>query len=119
MVQSLPVSLEHLASHSIFIPPSSSSIQNEEDDWQLVSGLNGQPDDDDDDDLRAPQKISRLVMRGKDLILAFGTEVRIANVGGESWEVREGQVGAYKVCLLSASHWSETEQFCGSSGRIA
>lgn len=39
-----------------------------------------------------------MVMKGDDLLVAVGKELRITTIsGGDSWEVRDGVVGSYKV----------------------
>jgi nucleoporin NUP82 len=79
-------SLANLSKHSIFIPPVTSKTKPEPD-WELLDA----PEDD------VPLKTSRMVVRDKDLIVAHGKEIRIANTGGDGWEVHDGQLGWYKV----------------------
>ncbi|OCF77935.1 hypothetical protein I204_01939 [Kwoniella mangroviensis CBS 8886] len=92
MTQTIPFSLPFLRSHSIFIPPSSSSTSTSQDgDWELVD----KPTDD-----LVGQKYGRMVMRDKDLLVAMGKEIRMMSLaaGGEGgWEVKEGKVGHYKT----------------------
>lgn len=85
---SLVPSLSALGQHSIFIPPSLSKTRPEPD-WELLDA----PADDDD----VPLKTSRMVVRDKDLIVAHGSEIRVAYTGGQDWEVHDGQLGRYKV----------------------
>lgn len=86
MPDTLPFSLETLRSHAIFVPPASSST--DEDGWELVDSGN--------DGLPAP-KTARIAVRDKDLLVAFGKEVRMTSLAGEAWEVHDGTVGGYKV----------------------
>lgn len=85
MVATLPFSLDTLRSHAIFIPPSTGSS---EDEWEIVDAPR--------DGLPAP-KNARLAMRDKDLLVAFGREIRMTSLAGEGWEVHDGMVGGYKV----------------------
>ncbi|WWD04287.1 hypothetical protein V865_002356 [Kwoniella europaea PYCC6329] len=92
MTQTIPFSLPFLRSHSIFIPPSSSSTSTSQDgDWELVD----KPTDD-----LVGQKYGRMVMRDKDLLVAMGKEIRMMSLagGGEGgWEVKDGKAGSYKT----------------------
>ncbi|WWC95514.1 hypothetical protein V866_002379 [Kwoniella sp. B9012] len=91
MTQTIPFSLPFLRSHSIFIPPSSSSTSTSQDDWELVD----KPTDD-----LVGQKYGRMVMRDKDLLVAMGKEIRMMSLAGSGeggWEVKEGKVGSYKT----------------------
>lgn len=90
----LPFSLDALRSHAIFVPPASSST---DDGWELVDS---QPSL---DGLPAP-KNSRIAVRDRDLIVAFGKEIRMTSIAGEGWEIRGASVGGYKVGLRSAGH---------------
>lgn len=98
MPQALAISLDTLHSHTIFVPASaSSSSQDAEEDWQLVSGIDDEEDESEEEELRVPQKTGKMVMRDNDLIVAMGKEVRVAKTGGDAWTVKEGKVGNYKV----------------------
>lgn len=82
----LPFSLDALRSHAIFVPPASTS----DDGWELVGpqpSLDGLP---------AP-KNARLAVRDRDLIVAFGKEIRMTSLAGGGWEVHGTSVGGYKV----------------------
>ncbi|OCF37125.1 hypothetical protein I316_01031 [Kwoniella heveanensis BCC8398] len=94
MAQTIPFSLNTLRSHSIFLPTSvssSSSFANAATDgeWELID----KPTDD-----LVGQKMGRMVMRDKDLLVAIGREVRMMSLGsGErEWEVKDGKVGTYR-----------------------
>lgn len=79
----LPFSLEALSSHAIFVPPASSST---DESWDFV-----------DMEQPMPFQSARMAMREKDLLVAFGKEVRMTSLAGEGWEVHAGTVGGYKV----------------------
>ena len=78
-------SLSALRAHSIFVPPPSTSP---EDDWELI---------DDPSTPRLSQKVQRVILRDRDLIVAFGTELRLACLGGDDWTLDSGKLGTYKV----------------------
>jgi hypothetical protein len=44
-----------------------------------------------------PLKKQRMVMRDKEIILAAGKEVRLANLSGDGFEIRDGVVGKFTV----------------------
>ncbi|KAL1408218.1 hypothetical protein Q8F55_005024 [Vanrija albida] len=88
MASTLPFSLEALRSHAIFVPPASTST---DDGWELVD-----TPDLSAEGLPAPRN-ARIAVRDKDLIVAFGKEVRMTSLAGEGWEVNSGSVGAYKT----------------------
>jgi len=86
------MSLHSLKSHSIFLPPSNLPTFEEP----------GKPIDPSSE--AGPSrssfgsKSSLMVMKGDDLLVAVGKELRITTIsGGDSWEVRDGVVGSYKV----------------------
>jgi len=87
MPATLPFSLETLRSHAVFVPPASSST---DDGWEIVDSSAA------DNGLPAP-KNARIAVRDKDLLVAFGKEVRMTSLAGEAWEVHDGTVGGYKV----------------------
>lgn len=89
MSASLPFSLATLRSHAIFVPPASSST---DDGWELVDGGSASGSS---AGLPAP-KSARIAVRDKDLLVAFGREVRISSLS-QAWEVHDGAVGSYKV----------------------
>lgn len=83
----LPFSLDALRSHAIFVPPASSST---DDGWELVDpqpSLDGLP----------AAKNERIAVRDRDLLVAFGKEIRMTSLAGEGWEIRGSSVGGYKV----------------------
>lgn len=86
MAATLPFSLGALRSHAIFVPPASSST---DDGWEVV-------DSPQDDGIPAP-KNSRIALRDKDIIVAFGKEIRMTSLTGPGWEINGGTVGGYKV----------------------
>lgn len=90
MPPSLPFSLEALSSHAIFVPPASSST---DDGWEVVEPL---PSVASDEGLPGA-KNDHIAIRDKDLLVAFGREIRMTNLAGEGWEVHAGAVGGYKV----------------------
>jgi nucleoporin NUP82 len=81
----VPINLTTLPAHSIF---SSGSGKEKQDDWELVDAPN--------DDL-VGTKSSRMILRDKDLIVAFGSQVRICTLAGEGWKIDGDVVGSYKV----------------------
>lgn len=90
MSATLPFSLKALRSHAIFVPPKASSS---DDGWELVDA-SAVPSS--SDGLPAP-KSARIALRDKDLLVAFGREVRMTSLAGEGWEVHGATVGGYKV----------------------
>ncbi|BEJ14075.1 hypothetical protein CspHIS471_0312490 [Cutaneotrichosporon sp. HIS471] len=91
----LPFSLDALHSNAIFVPPASTS----DDGWELVGpqpSLDGLP---------AP-KNARLAIRDRDLIVAFGKEIRMTSLSGDGWEVHGTSVGGYKT--LKSPHLTFT-----------
>ncbi|TXT13342.1 hypothetical protein VHUM_00709 [Vanrija humicola] len=97
MASTLPFSLEALRSHAIFVPPASSST---DDGWEVVDKPSGSADG-----LPAPRN-ARIAVRDKDLIVAFGKEIRMTALAGEGWEVNAGSVGTYKA--LKSPHLTFT-----------
>ena len=96
MSHSIPASLSALNSHSIFIPPISSSST--EDDWELV---------DRPSEPLVGQKITRMAVRGKDLLVAVGRDVRMTSLAnGEDWKLMDGVVGSYKVHEMHVARYS-------------
>lgn len=97
MSHTIPLSLATLKSHSIFIPPISTSSP-PEDEWELLDRPSA--------DEPMSQKHNRMVLRDKDLIVAMGSEVRMTslNASDGSWKVEDGLVGSYRVgghrCLV-------------------
>lgn len=94
MSSAIPFSLDTLRSHAIFLPPASGST---DDGWVLVDtpavAADGLP----------ACKNVRLAVRDKDLLVAFGNQVRITSLAGEGFEVnRDNTVGSYKVRLGAA-----------------
>ena len=80
-------SLSTLRSHSIFLPPGNDPTT--EDDWELVTRPT---------DPLVGQKMTRVALRDKSLLVAVGKEVRMTSVaGGEGWDVKDGIMGHYKV----------------------
>ncbi|WVQ73284.1 hypothetical protein IAR50_002852 [Cryptococcus sp. DSM 104548] len=97
MAYTLPFSLSAIGSHSIFVPPPSSSTLDDE--WELLD----RPSVDDEP---LGQKNSKIVIRDKDLIAAVGNEIRIMGLGLNEggWKVEDGLVGSYKT--LESPHLS-------------
>jgi len=88
----IPPSLHHLQSHAIFLPPvtSTSKIAQEED-WELVDNPSLP------EHVLGGQKLSKVILRDKDLIVAHGREIRIASLGLDEWELKDEHVGCYRV----------------------
>lgn len=85
----VPVNLETLPGHAIF-----AAGKTKQDDWELIEGPSA--------GLVGP-KISRMVLRDKDLIIAHGPEVRMCSLAEGGWAIQpEGTAGTYKVS--SAEH---------------
>ncbi|KAL7421188.1 hypothetical protein Q5752_004073 [Cryptotrichosporon argae] len=80
----LPPSLSLLSKHAILLPPE----QAHEDEWELV------------DAPPAGTAPSRLAMRDKDLLVAWGREIRMATFES-GWDVNGGVVGSYRSPHLS------------------
>ncbi|OWZ47967.1 hypothetical protein C356_02682 [Cryptococcus neoformans c45] len=95
MSHTIPLSLATLKSHSIFIPPISTSSP-PEDEWELLDRPSA--------DEPMSQKHNRMVLRDKDLIVAMGSEVRMTslNASDGSWKVEDGLVGSYRT--LRSAH---------------
>lgn len=92
MTQMVPISLSTLRSHSIFIPPAQTSSEG----WELDDSSEAEP-------ALVGQRQGKLAMRDKDLLVAVGREIRMTTLGsGEGFEVRDGLVGQYKVCVFQA-----------------
>ncbi|CAK9780672.1 hypothetical protein CC85DRAFT_287955 [Cutaneotrichosporon oleaginosum] len=91
----LPFSLDALRSHAIFVPPASTS----DDGWELVGpqpSYDGLP----------ALKNARLVVRDRDLIVAFGKEIRMTSLSSDGLELRGTSVGGYKT--LKSPHLTFT-----------
>lgn len=90
MSHTIPLSFATLKSHSIFIPPISTSSP-PEDEWELLDRSSA--------DEPMSQKHSRMVMRDKDLIVAVDSEVRMTSLHASdgSWKIEDGLVGSYRV----------------------
>lgn len=86
MAATLPFSLAALRSHAIFVPPASSST---DEGWEIVETAQ-------DDGLPAV-KNSRIALRDKDILVAFGKEIRMTSLTGPGWEINSGTLGGYKV----------------------
>ncbi|ODO09974.1 hypothetical protein I350_02198 [Cryptococcus amylolentus CBS 6273] len=97
MAYTLPASLSAISSHSIFVPPPSSSTLDDE--WELLDRPSA-------DDEPLGQKNGRVAIRDKDLIVAVGKEVRMMGLGltEGGWKVEDGLVGSYKT--LQSPHLS-------------
>ncbi|ORY34904.1 hypothetical protein BCR39DRAFT_515491 [Naematelia encephala] len=109
MTQTIPCSLRSLPSHSIFLSPSGSA-EGTDDEWELVEPPTSS---------FAGQKVSRMVMRDRDLILAVGSEVRISSVGnGEAWSIDEARVGWYKTLKTSHPAFPIQQLILSPSGRL-
>ncbi|KIR27291.1 hypothetical protein I307_05133 [Cryptococcus deuterogattii 99/473] len=95
MSHTIPLSFATLKSHSIFIPPISTSSP-PEDEWELLDRSSA--------DEPMSQKHNRMVMRDKDLIVAMDSEVRMTNLHASDgcWKVEDGLVGSYRT--LKSSH---------------
>ncbi|KIR68697.1 hypothetical protein I314_01120 [Cryptococcus bacillisporus CA1873] len=95
MSHTIPLTFATLKSHSIFIPPISTSSP-PEDEWELLDRSSA--------DEPMSQKHNRMVMRDKDLIVAVDSEVRMTSVHASdgSWKVENGLVGSYRT--LKSSH---------------
>ncbi|WVF68598.1 hypothetical protein IAT40_003367 [Kwoniella sp. CBS 6097] len=115
MSHTIPFSLNTLRSHSIFLPSSvfssSSTAAAVDAEWELVD----KPTDD-----LVGQKMSRMVMRDKDLIVAMGREVRMMSLGsGErEWEVKDGRVGTYRTLQASALNFAIQHVIPNPTGRL-
>nr|XP_019043367.1 hypothetical protein I302_07943 [Kwoniella bestiolae CBS 10118]OCF22297.1 hypothetical protein I302_07943 [Kwoniella bestiolae CBS 10118] len=111
MSQTIPFSLPFLRSHSIFIPPSSSTSTSQDGEWELVD----RPTDD-----LVGQKYGRMVMRDKDLLVGMGKEVRMMSLaGGEGgWEVKDGKVGSYKSLKSPSLNFTVHHLIPNPNGRL-
>ncbi|WWD20148.1 hypothetical protein CI109_104624 [Kwoniella shandongensis] len=112
MVQTIPFSLSTLRSHSIFIPPSSSSssIAPTDEEWELVNKPS---------DSAIGQKTSQMVIRDKDLLVAMDKEVRMMSLSsGEGWEVKDGKVGSYKTLKSPSLTFTIHQLIPNSTGRL-
>ncbi|WRT69531.1 uncharacterized protein IL334_006518 [Kwoniella shivajii] len=112
MAQTIPFSLPFLRSHSIFIPPSSSSSSTSlDEEWELVD----RPTDD-----LVGQKYTRMTIRDKDLLVAMGREVRMMSLANSEggWEVKDGQVGSYKTLKSPSLTFSINHIIPNPSGRL-
>lgn len=115
-MSTIPCSWSTLHRHSIFArsPPTADkgAQKGQDGEWQVVD----KPADEDasssdDDEVEVGTKKQRVVVRDSDLIVAVGKELRMLNLSGESWVVKDGQVGAYKVSL------GLVRQFASQRGR--
>ncbi|WWC92973.1 uncharacterized protein L201_007936 [Kwoniella dendrophila CBS 6074] len=111
MAQNVPFSMPFLRSHSIFIPPSSSTSTSQDDEWELVD----RPTDD-----LVGQKFSRMVMREKDLLVAMGRDVRMMSLaGGEGgWELKDGKLGSYKTLKAPNLNFTIHQLVLNPNGRL-
>ena len=112
-MSSIPCSWANLHRHSIFSRPLTLSTsspaknkQTQDDGFELVDRAEAEGDDgasdstsvyEDADEVQVGIPKQRIAVRDNDLILAVGKELRIMTVTGESWTVKDGVVGAYKV----------------------
>ena len=88
----LAPSLRHLQHHAIFVPPDA-TLRSKDAEWELVSS----PAD------HVPSKVSKMVMRDKDIIVAHEREIRIAHLSNEPWEVVDNAAGSYKVRYIAVN----------------
>ena len=105
-MSSVQCSWSQIHRHSIFAAPRQSNPKAGEepvDEWQVVD----KPDEgdgdsvyDDAEEVVVGSKKQRIAVRDNDLIVAAGKELRIVSVTGESWPVKDGQVGSYKVSCI-------------------
>lgn len=92
MTEAIPCSFQNIHRHSI-CQPSSSKTGDADSEWEVVTHPSAEAN-------LVPLKKQRLVMRHKEIILAIGREVRLANLSGDGFEDREGAIGKFTVSLL-------------------